>query len=222
LSTWFWVAGKREREVILRSIEHLDKVMSVVNHFNQMLEHIIRGDKAGACREFSSVDNIEKEADVIKRKLIEELSRGSFHPLDREDLLRLVLSSDDIAAYIKASARKLLLLMDMGYELSVEIVQHMRSISENIVKAVKILIDAVKQLTKSLEKAITLSHLVEEIEEKIDDMRIEALKSIFRLCEKEFTGTCMMLKEIIDDLELASDRCEDVSDIIRSIAVSHS
>jgi len=46
---------------------------------------------------FDAIESVEKEADDIKRKLIAELSSGIFHPIDRETILRLVLSSDDIA-----------------------------------------------------------------------------------------------------------------------------
>jgi len=221
VSTWFWIAGKREREVLLKSIEHLSKIRDVTLHFNNMLDKIKENDTTGIQEEFNYVDNIEKEADTVKRKLIEDLSKGSFHPIDREDLMRLILSSDDIAAYVKASARKLLLLLDMNYRIPGELLQHMKNMAENVLKAVEILIDAVKELTKSIEKAITLSHLVEEIEEKIDDMRIDTLKTLFMIYGREFRTECMLLKEIIDDLEMASDKCEDVSDIIRTIAVSH-
>ncbi len=221
VSTWFWIAGKREREVLLKSIEHLSKIRDVTLHFNNMLDKIKENDLSKVRGEFNYVDNIEKEADTVKRKLIEDLSKGSFHPIDREDLMRLILSSDDIAAYVKASARKLLLLLDMNYRIPGELLQHMKNMAENVLKAVEILIDAVKELTKSIEKAITLSHLVEEIEEKIDDMRIDTLKTLFMIYGREFRAECMLLKEIIDDLEMASDKCEDVSDIIRTIAVSH-
>ncbi len=221
MSTWIWIAGKREREVILKSIEHLNKIRDVILHFNTMLEGIKENDPSKIRDEFNYVDNIEKEADTIKRRLIEDLSKGGFHPIDREDLMKLILSSDDIAAYIKASARKLFLLLDMNYSIPNEILDHMTKLSENILKANKILIDAVKELTRSIDKAITLSHLVEEIEEKIDDMRIDTFKTLFIICRERIDIKCILLKEIIDDLEMASDKCEDVSDIIRTIAVSH-
>ncbi len=221
MSTWFWIAGRREREVLLKSIDHLGMVLEVCRHFNKMLTSIGENDVEGIRREFEQVDKTEKEADRVKRKLIEDLSRGSFHPIDREDLMRLILSGDDIAAYIKASARKLLLLIELGYSVPDEILQDMEIISENIVKATEILLNAVRELTKSIEKAITLTHLVEEIEEKIDDLRINTFKKLFKLYRVKDIGECMLLKEIIDDLEMASDKCEDVGDIIRTIAVSH-
>lgn len=221
MSTWFWIAGKREREVLLKSIEHLNKIYEVVSHFNKLLERVKENDLENIYREFREVDRIEKEADRVKRGLIEDLSRGSFHPIDREDLLRLVLASDDIAAYVKASARKLLLLLELKYSISDEVLEHIITISNNVLRAVEILIDAVKELTRSIEKAITMSHLVEEIEEKIDDLRLDALKTLLVISRNMFRTEYMLLKEIIDDLEMASDKCEDVSDIIRTIAVSH-
>ncbi len=222
VSTWSWISGKREREVLLRSIEHLNKVLETAKHLNTMLDYIYGNKLTDAVKEFKVINKAEEAADEIKRKIIDDLSRGVFHPLDREELLRLVLSSDDIAAYIKASAKKLIILIELGYRFDSEIIAKFKTISENLVKAVELVIEAVKTLTKSVEKSIMYTHMIEEIEEKIDDLKIEALKLILRTCGREFDGYCMLLKEALDDLEMASDWCEDTGDIIRSIAISHS
>ncbi|MBS7621781.1 DUF47 family protein, partial [Candidatus Bathyarchaeota archaeon] len=43
-----------------------------------------------------------------KEEIISEISRGPFHPIDREDIIELVLTIDDIAANLKSASRKLL------------------------------------------------------------------------------------------------------------------
>jgi len=222
LSTWSWIASRREREVLLKSLEHLSKVRDVVQHFIEMLNGIERGDLGKAAEEYRLVYTIEEDADKIKRSIIEYLSKGFLHPLDREDLMRLVLSCDDIAAYVKASARKLNLLYKLELQVPSEAVKCFKDISLEILRAVDDLVEAVKEITRSIEKTIALTHEVERIEEKIDEMRLESFKIIHSLCSESFNFKCIMLKEIIDDLEMASDKCEDVADVLRMIAVSHS
>jgi len=221
LSTWTWIASRREKEILLKSLEHLSRVRDVVSHFIEMLKGFTAGDQAKIDSEYKLVYTLEEDADRIKRAIIEELSRSFLHPLDREDLMRLVLSSDDIAAYVKASARKLNLLRTLNLPIPGEALKHYMEISSEILKAVDTLIKAVQELPRSAETAIALTHEVEHIEERIDEMRVESLKEIFMLCRDLVSFECVVLKEIVDDLEMASDKCEDVADEIRVIAISH-
>lgn len=221
MSSYQWFSSKIQREVISLSIEHLNKVFESAKHLYRMLQFIRENNYDNALKEYSIVRKFEEEADSIKRKIIDELSKGIFHPLDREDLSRLVLISDDIADYIKASGRKLAILLESNYEFNNEIVSLLILVVEKLLESIKILINAVETLSESLEKTIEYTHKIEEIEEEIDDIRDEALKKILLICEEKLTAHCILLKEALDDLEMASDRCEDTGDTLRTIVVSH-
>lgn len=90
---------------------------------------------------------------------------------------------------------------------------------EHSVKAVDTLRDAVKLLTSDPRKALQLIYIVEEIEEKVDDIRLNALEYMYRVCSRDFQVVCLLYKEIIDDIEIITDKCEDTADTIRSIAI---
>jgi len=47
----------------------------------------------------------ERKADDIKRRIIRELSEEFVHPIDREELIRLILATDDIATFAKEASR---------------------------------------------------------------------------------------------------------------------
>jgi len=47
----------------------------------------------------------------------------------------------------------------------------------------------------------------------------EALREILSTCNEVKTSTCLILKGIIDSIENAADKCEDVADILRSIVL---
>jgi len=222
MSTWFWIASRREREIIVKSIDHLNHVKMVVQHFHDLLLSIKQKDSDKFREEYSKVDLIEKEADVIKKNIIHELSKGLFHPLDREDLLKLIIESDDIAAYVKAAARKLNILISSGFTIPDKIMDKLIEISDVLNKAVNTLLEAVSELRHSIDKTINLSHIVEEYEEKIDDLRLESLVLLRSIIGDKLSFDYLLIKEIIDDLEMSSDRCEDVADTLRMIAVSHS
>ncbi|OYT37396.1 MAG: phosphate transport regulator [Desulfurococcales archaeon ex4484_58] len=221
MSTWTWFSSKRERRVILKSLDHIGTVIEVINHLDSMVNFLQKLDYENALKEYTLVNQKEEEADRIKRDLIEELSRGTIHPMDREDLLRLILGNDDIAAYAKASARRLKLMIELKYELPDTLISVIKNIIENIKRSVEHIKDSINYLISDPCEAIKLSHVIEELEERVDDLRMEALRYIYKLCNEKEACNCLLYKELIDDLEMTADKCEDVSDIIRSIAISH-
>jgi len=215
--TWAWIGRRRERGVIAMCIEHLDRVIKVAELFNDMVNKYFEESYEDVKKYYLAIFDAEKEADDAKRNIIAELSRGMFHPVDREELIRLVLTADDIAAYIKAAARKLLLLMSA--RLPKELLNHCMTMSSKIVNACKLIKDAVINLADDPRKSLELADRVERIEEEIDDIRMKALKIFLTACREFNISTCIMIKDFIDDVENASDKCEDVADVIRSIAI---
>lgn len=222
MTTWTWISGKREREVLLHSIEHLNEILLTIQHMRNMVIYIKNKEFDKASSEYKYVFQLEKDADEIKRKLIDELSKGIFHPLDREDLLRLVLTCDDIAAYVKSCGKKLEIVIEAQYSIPEEFLNYFVDVATDISKSVEYIIEAIKHLPSSISKTIEYTHRVEEIEEKIDEYRYEFLKRIASKYIDKIDIGYLLLKEAVDDLEMASDKCEDAGDIIRTIAVSHS
>ncbi len=221
MSTWIWISGRREKEVILKSTDHLEYVYKTVIHLNIMLNKIQKLEYEDAQLEYEEINKYEEEADRIKREIIGELSKGNIHPMDREDLLRLIFQADDIAAYAKASGRRLKLLIELGYDIPDQLLSLLINMVRDIVKMIEMLKQAVFQITKDPRKSLEMTHAIEDIEEKVDDVRLEALKLIFRTCSETFDSKCVLYKEIVDNIENTADKCEDTGDVIRSISLSH-
>ena len=154
---------------------------------------------------------------ILREILLRELNKGYIHPIGRDELIRLVLVGDDIAAYLKAVVRKA--CMSEPSEIPEEIKDYAIRMAEEIHDATTKLVEAVSLVKKEPKKALELADEVEKIEEEIDDIRDEALRSVFNICNNSKPSTCLISKEIIDSLENSSDRCEDTGDVIRSIAV---
>ncbi|MCD6301368.1 MAG: DUF47 family protein [Staphylothermus sp.] len=221
MSTWVWISGRREREVILKSMDHLEYVYKTVFHLGEMLNKIQKLELENALSEYDKINKYEEEADRIKREIIGELSKGNIHPMDREDLLRLIFQADDIAAHAKASGRRLKLLTELGYDIPDQLLSLLINMVVDIVKMVDMLREAISQLTRNPRKSLEITHVIEDIEEKVDDVRLEALRLIFRTCSGTFDSKCVLYKEIVDNIENTADKCEDTGDLIRSISLAH-
>ncbi len=177
----------------------------------------MQDNKKGVENEWTEVFKYEKEADDIKRKILSELSSEFFHPIDREDLIRLVLTSDDVAAYAKAWSRRLTLL-NVG-NVPQEILNKLFVMASKVHEATLLMKKAAEKLMLDPREVLELANKIEVLEEEVDDIRHEVFKDILNFCEQSKISQCLMVKEVMDSIENSADKCEDVADVLRSIAL---
>jgi len=218
LSTWSWISRDKERRALRLYIEHVSRVLNVVEHATEALKAYHAGNWEKFSEEWRKVFDLEREADEIKRKILAELSQEVFHPIDREEVIRLVITSDDVASHAKAWTRRLGYVHDDV--LPKGIVERFIEIAKNVQEATTLIKEASKELLAGhKEKALELADRIEVIEERVDDMRVETLKEVFSYCDSARISYCLLAKEVVDILEDAADKCEDVADVLRSIAL---
>lgn len=215
-STWSWIGKRKQREIISMCINHVDKVIDVALATKEMIEKYSNSLFDEAKEKYNIAFEKEREADTVKRDIIAELSKGIFHPADREDLLRLTLKSDDVAAYLKAACRRILLLSII---IPKDICDMLITIASKIYEATKLIKDGVIELYENPKRTLEIADSIERLEEEVDDIRIKALEKVLEWCNSVKTAPCIIVKEVLDSLENAMDSCEDVADVLRSIAV---
>ncbi|MCD6157924.1 MAG: DUF47 family protein [Euryarchaeota archaeon] len=215
---WGWIGRRRELEIMESSRKHANKIIEVAENLTNFLRTYFERGKEEASKVYERIFSLEKEADDIKREILSDLSRGLFHPIDREELIRFILTLDDIAANVKFGARNFLLLPEV--KPPEELQRILLNMSKELHKATIKIIEGIETLYKDPRKALEIADLVERIEEAVDDMRTEALEVAIRWCdENKVPSICIITKELIDSIENATDKCEDLADIIRSIAL---
>lgn len=172
-----------------------------------------------ASSRYEVIFKLERQADEEKEKIISEVSRGPFHPMDREDIIRLVLTMDDIAANIKSASRKL--LYTDPNEAPKEIRKDLAQLTDLLVEIVSRLGKTLDALISGSKETLKLADSVERKEEEIDEFRHDLIAKILRWGDSSGRlSNVLIMKEAIENIEAASDRAEDVADLIRSIAVT--
>ena len=195
---------------------HFDKVMEITKLFGKYISSYASGELDETSKYYELIFSLEREADDAKERIISEVSRGPFHPMDREDIIRLVLTMDDIAANLKAASRKLL------YSDPRDAPEDVRS---GLIKLTKLLEEIVSRLGDALDALISgskevlrLADAVERKEEEIDEFRHDLIAKILRWGDSSRKlSSVLMIKEAVENIEAASDKAEDVADVIRSI-----
>lgn len=216
-----WMGEAREKKILEICGEHMKKVVDTVVGLKVTLDGFIDRDRKKMASGFKSVFESERAADELKRKILEELSVGIFHPIHRDEIIRLTMTADEVAANAKAAARKLDLIERRKITPRLGVI--LKKFADDLISAAEAMHKAFLSLSRNSKEAVDLSHEVERYEEKVDDLRAEELTPELMKWYKKVReiGISLVLKEMTDNMENVADLCEDVSDIIRVMAISH-
>jgi predicted phosphate transport protein (TIGR00153 family) len=157
------------------------------------------------------VRNIEREADELRRILIEELDSTFITPIDREDIYALSRAIDDVVDYANTTVDEMEIYDVKGDEHIKDMVNILRKAARELNDAVKILKDYPKISSEHAVKA-------KSYENQMEKAYHVALAALFK-----GTDTVYMLKmrEIYRHLSNAADRGDEAANIISSIVMKH-
>lgn len=162
------------------------------------------------------IADLEHVGDNITHQIFTELSTNFITPFDREDITYLTASLDDIVDYIHGSAKRI-----DTYKIG-EVTPAMKKLCEIIENSAKEIHIAVSNM-KDLSNAVRIREAIVRInslENHADDVFDTAIADLFDN-EKDAIKV-IKLKEILSSMETATDKCEDVANVIETIIVKNS
>jgi predicted phosphate transport protein (TIGR00153 family) len=164
-------------------------------------------------RRIGKILDIEHQGDELTHEIIKRVNTSFVTPFDREDIHQLVSSLDDVLDHIEAAAEYLQL-----HKIEQPIPQ-MISLTETLAAAAS-------------ETALAMPHLenMKDLEAywiEINRLENEGDRFYRRTIAELFSGDykamdVLKFKEIIEQIEGAIDRLEDVANVIESIYLKHS
>lgn len=160
--------------------------------------------------------DLEHHGDGITHEIIQRLHRTFVTPFDREDISLLAHSLDDVMDFIEAAGRTASL-----YRV-VEPTERARELSRIVIGATRQLNEAMPRLRRHDQYPWILKQCVKinSLENQADDVHHAALAELFEVCQM---NACDVIKwrEIYEHLESATDRCEDVANVLEGIVLKH-
>jgi predicted phosphate transport protein (TIGR00153 family) len=159
-----------------------------------------------------SIKSLEHKGDRLTHELITKLNRTFIVPIDREDIYSLSSTIDDVLDIIESVARRLVLFkIERIGEASPQL-------SHLLVRSTSEIVSAVSELRNGIK---VLDHCIEinRLEEEADHIYHEALGNLFEV-EKDPINL-IKRKELLETLETALDKCEDVANVIEGIVVKN-
>ncbi|HEX9908405.1 MAG TPA: DUF47 family protein [Thermoplasmata archaeon] len=196
----FFELLERQADVVLEGAEAL---MDLAVKFERVAE---KRDK---------IKEIERKGDDLVHEIADALNKTFVTPIDHEDLSKLTSRLDDVLDYIEAASHRM-----WSYEIK-SVPPDMVKLVEVIVKSSKEVNHAVKDLRNIRASNEIMSHFIEinRLENVGDDITHVAVAALFKSND---AVTIMKLKEIYEYLEEATDKCEDVADVIKDVYLKNS
>jgi len=161
------------------------------------------------------IKKLEKIGDRITVTIFDELNTTFITPFDREDIQRLANKIDNVVDLVNTSAKRIHL-----YKLY-DIPPVFFKMSELLIEASKEIDIVVKGLNKIQDIASYKSHCIRisELENESDSLNFSYLSEIF---DNETNAISLIKKrDVLNSLEKAMDRCEDVADVLNTILVKY-
>ena len=213
-----WLAKRREINVVKMIQDHLSLCTECAEEISNATKKMISGDREGAMLNILRLNSKEKESDVLRGTIMNELSKGEFSPNQRDDLMHLIKRIDMVADYARSAGRSLTLLSMDRYPEKVKEISMI--FVDKTLDNVIMLRKSVQSLTVNVTDTMQFGDQVERIEEEVDELHATARGIIKDLPSSAMTtGEFIVLSEFFNALEMVNDSCEDSVDYLRLIVV---
>jgi len=193
-----------------------EQVSSNLIEMGKLLKEAVnQNDIAERKKIFRTIEDYEHKCDDLSHQIHLELSKNFITPFDREDIYSLTSSLDDVADFIHGASNR----MDL---------YKVHKISQPIMDLADLILEATIEVNNAIHELRNLQNIrqitdacvrINSIENKADYIFDNAVANLF-----EFETNAIELikyKEVLSAMETATDRCEDVANVLESILVKN-
>jgi predicted phosphate transport protein (TIGR00153 family) len=211
-----WFEKRRETKALATMQRHLTLTTGIIEDLEKAVIAAVKNDEKEMQRCVERVAISEREADALRRKVMDEVSRGELSPVDRADLMDLVKRIDMVADWSRESTRVLgaIPMEHVPNSIKEEFIEMVRSVKECVVS----LQECVNKMMNKPEEALQAADAVERQEEKADDIH-EKARALLGKEDLPRAGVAVLVSQLFEAVEMIADACEDACDQVRVIMV---
>lgn len=159
------------------------------------------------------IEEIEHKGDTFTHDIIKKLNTTFITPIEREDILALASSLDDVIDLIHGASTRVIL-----YKVT-EATPEAKELGFLILKSTRELCRAIGLLSKQMSGIHDHCVEVNSLENEADRVCRDAIAHLFE--HEKDPITILKWKEIYETLETATDRCEDAANVLESVAMKN-
>lgn len=183
-------------------------VVETAEAFKDMIENYTNLEE-----KIDKIRTLEHDCDEVLHEIFIRLNKSFITPFDQEDISKLVSLYDDVLDLIDSVANKMYLFKIKAPD---DVIKKSSQIILQMCKEVdSVLIQIKKIKEEQIRKKFAEVH---KLENEMDDLIDNAMAKLFK--EKD-PVKIIILKDVYDDLELITDKCEDVCLVIQDIVIKN-
>src|SRR5579862_2141256 len=194
---------------------------SFFDMFSQMSENLIAGarvmvdlftDYKDVDAKIAEIRRIERTGDEMTHAVLTRLNQTFITPFDREDIHQLASSFDDVLDFINAAGARI-------------VMYHITNPPSAAGELARLILAQSVELQKALpllrKNGDILTHCVEinRLENEADLVSRAAIARLFE--EEKDPINLIKTKELIEFLEMATDKAEDVADVLETVVLKN-
>jgi len=163
----------------------------------------------------TQMTELEHQGDFITHEIFELLHKTFITPLDNDEIQGLTTSMDDVMDTIHAAADALLLYQ----------VEEPRPEAQELARLILSATQEIASGVASMRQKRTLAEMmprvmeINRLENEADRIARAAISGL--VAHREDLFELIRWKEIYEQLERATDRCEDVADVLRTVVIKY-
>jgi len=206
LKEWIIPQEKVFFELLKKQSENVAKASE---EFSELMNNI-----STAQEKLKKIKELEHNGDRIVHDIYYKLNETLVTPLDHEDISRLASFYDDVLDFIYATTTRIYLYKIKD---ATPAMKEFAKIINNQVTQINKAMASIKELKKEeMEKNCVEIH---RLENAADDLFYAELEKLFKMKD---AIEIIKLKEIYEHMEIVTDKCEDVSNVILDIRMKYS
>ncbi len=195
----------REQSFFARFVEMAETVHTAAEALVEMLENY-----SNPAQHAERIKQLEHKADTITHNLMTQLNQTFITPFDREDIHALASKIDDVLDLIDAAASRM-------------VIYRVKRIRPGVAGLARIVLEATRQIVAAvqvLEKRDSILDYCIEIN-RLENEADRVCRSLIAELFQAETDPVEIIKwkEIIEVLETAADKCEDVANVIEAVTL---
>ena len=168
---------------------------------------------SGNAEDAEKVHKAEKEADEVRRILVDEINRSFVTPFDREDMYRLSRAIDDVIDYANTTVQEMKIL-------KVEPCEALAKLTDLLLVAAQEILLSVERIQDHPNVANEHARRAKKAENRMETTYREAVAEAFEKAKSvEDVVSMLQLREICRHLANAADRADEAANIIADIVV---
>jgi uncharacterized protein len=192
--------------------EYFHQQTDILCQASQLMLSGLRGGYEGMCDVSKRMEALERSGDEITHKLFDRLRATFITPFDPEDIQSLATTLDDVLDTLEDTTFRIVAYrIDPVPPPAVELGEMVANSCRALAKA----LHALQEKKSVMEDCIEVNRL----EDQADAVERTMLGNLFR--SNTDAISLIKLKDLYELLESATDRCEDVADVIQNIAVKN-